>query len=56
MNLPNGLTLARIFAVPLLVAVLLTPKMAHVDRRDYFSGGLSLTDLLDGYMAESVVR
>jgi CDP-diacylglycerol--glycerol-3-phosphate 3-phosphatidyltransferase len=49
MNLPNGLTLVRIFLVPLLVAVLLT-------RYDMLLAALiflaaSVTDLLDGYLA-----
>jgi CDP-diacylglycerol--glycerol-3-phosphate 3-phosphatidyltransferase len=52
MNLPNALTLARIFFVPIVVAVLLTVKI-----RDYALLGASLfraaalTDLLDGYLA-----
>jgi len=49
MNLPNGLTLIRIFLVPILVAVLLT-------RYDMLLAALiflvaSITDLLDGYFA-----
>jgi CDP-diacylglycerol--glycerol-3-phosphate 3-phosphatidyltransferase len=52
MNLPNTLTLARIFLVPLVVAVLLT-----VEIRTWAFWGASLflaaalTDLLDGYLA-----
>ena len=60
MNLPNGLTIARIFIVPLLVAVLLQEKMIL-----HWSGGVitndvialiifwvaAATDLLDGYLA-----
>jgi len=52
MNLPNSLTLARIFLVPIVVAVLLT-----VEIRDWAFWGASLflaaalTDLLDGYLA-----
>ncbi len=52
MNLPNALTLARIFLVPIIVAVLLTVEM-----RVWAFWGASLflaaalTDLLDGYLA-----
>jgi CDP-diacylglycerol--glycerol-3-phosphate 3-phosphatidyltransferase len=55
MNLPNGLTLARIFLVPLLVAVLLTrPPMTHPHEMliaTIIFLAASLTDLLDGYFA-----
>jgi CDP-diacylglycerol---glycerol-3-phosphate 3-phosphatidyltransferase len=58
MNLPNAITLARIFLVPLLVVVLLT----KFDGRQIFGvrkeligaaifGIASLTDWLDGYLA-----
>ena len=51
MNLPNALTLLRIFLVPLLVVVLLTRVEGHV----YFGVGIfSLavaTDFLDGFFA-----
>ena len=52
MNLPNSLTLARIFLVPIVVAVLLTKEI-----RNWTFWGASLflvtalTDLLDGYLA-----
>jgi CDP-diacylglycerol---glycerol-3-phosphate 3-phosphatidyltransferase len=52
MNLPNTLTLMRIFLVPIVVAVLLT-----VEIRTWALWGASLflaaalTDLLDGYLA-----
>jgi CDP-diacylglycerol--glycerol-3-phosphate 3-phosphatidyltransferase len=52
MNLPNALTLARIFLVPIVVIVLLT-----VEIRVWAFWGASLflaaalTDLLDGYLA-----
>jgi CDP-diacylglycerol--glycerol-3-phosphate 3-phosphatidyltransferase len=52
MNLPNSLTLARIFLVPIVVAVLLTLEI-----RVWALWGASLflaaalTDLLDGYLA-----
>ena len=58
MNLPNTLTLVRIFLVPLLVVVLLT----QVAGREIFGvpkellgaaifGIASITDWLDGYLA-----
>lgn len=52
MNLPNALTLARIFLIPIVVAVLLTKEI-----RTWELWGASLflaaalTDLLDGYLA-----
>jgi CDP-diacylglycerol--glycerol-3-phosphate 3-phosphatidyltransferase len=49
MNLPNGLTLMRIFLVPLLVAVLLTKY--NVLFAAFIFLAASLTDLLDGYIA-----
>ena len=52
MNLPNALTVARIFLVPIGVAVLLTGEMKM---RVFLGAGLflaaALTDLLDGYLA-----
>jgi len=52
MNLPNALTLGRIFLVPLVVVVLLTKQMHNWA---YWGAGLflaaALTDLLDGYLA-----
>lgn len=59
MNLPNGLTLLRIFIVPLLVVVLLTPFSEswfglprHVLGVGLFLGA-ALTDFLDGHFARS---
>jgi len=52
MNLPNAITLARIFLVPLVVVVLLTTQM-----HNWALWGVSLfllaaiTDILDGYIA-----
>jgi CDP-diacylglycerol---glycerol-3-phosphate 3-phosphatidyltransferase len=52
MNLPNSLTLARIFLVPIVVAMLLTKEI-----RTWAFWGASLflaaalTDMLDGYLA-----
>jgi CDP-diacylglycerol--glycerol-3-phosphate 3-phosphatidyltransferase len=51
LNLPNALTLLRIFLVPVLVAVLLTRVDGHV----FLGAGIFalavLTDYLDGYLA-----
>ncbi len=58
MNLPNSLTLVRMFLVPLLVVVLLTefdgPRILGVSKE--FVGAVifglaSITDWLDGYLA-----
>ncbi len=58
MNLPNTLTLSRIFLVPLLVVVLLTKfegrQILGVDKHLVAAaifGLASLTDWLDGYLA-----
>lgn len=57
MNLPNSLTLLRIFIVPLLVVVLLTPFSENwfgVPRHILGVGlflGAALTDYLDGHLA-----
>ena len=59
MNLPNFLTLSRIFAVPLLVVVLLTRVYIpehQVERLSIFLAtliflGASITDYFDGYLA-----
>ncbi|MCL2878045.1 MAG: CDP-diacylglycerol--glycerol-3-phosphate 3-phosphatidyltransferase [Acidobacteria bacterium] len=52
MNLPNALTVARIFLVPVVVTVLLA---RDIPDRIYWGAGLflaaALTDLLDGYLA-----
>lgn len=51
MNLPNSLTLTRIFLVPILVVVLLT----RVENFELWGAGIilgaALTDWLDGYVA-----
>ena len=59
MNLPNSLTLLRIFIVPLLVVVLLTPFSEnwfgvprHILGVALFLGA-ALTDFLDGHFARS---
>jgi CDP-diacylglycerol---glycerol-3-phosphate 3-phosphatidyltransferase len=53
MNLPNAITLVRIFLVPLVVAVLLTVEIRTTWA--LWGAGLflaaALTDLLDGYLA-----
>jgi CDP-diacylglycerol---glycerol-3-phosphate 3-phosphatidyltransferase len=48
-NLPNALTLVRIFAVPLLVALLMTKD--HMLIAAFIFLAASLTDMLDGYLA-----
>lgn len=59
MNLPNSLTLLRIFIVPLLVVVLLTPFSENwfgLPRHLLGVGlflGAALTDYLDGHFARS---
>jgi CDP-diacylglycerol--glycerol-3-phosphate 3-phosphatidyltransferase len=59
-NVPNSLTIARIFFVPLLVVVLVQEKIilhwnGGVITNDYLALGIFLiaaaTDLLDGYLA-----
>ena len=49
MNLPNALTLSRIFLVPVLVAVLLNKVDVRIGATIFLAA--SLTDLLDGYFA-----
>ena len=56
MNLPNALTIGRIFLVPLVVAVLLTKEIRSEIRWWALLGAslflaAALTDLLDGYLA-----
>lgn len=58
MNLPNGLTIARIFLVPILVSVLLTKFEGRLVLGlpvELVAAGIfglaSLTDWLDGYLA-----
>jgi len=57
-NLPNAITIGRIFLVPLLVVVLLTKfegrlilGVRQVLKSDTIFGIASLTDWLDGYLA-----
>jgi CDP-diacylglycerol--glycerol-3-phosphate 3-phosphatidyltransferase len=51
LNLPNALTLLRMFLVPLLVVVLLTRVEGHVYLGAGIFGLAVLTDYLDGYFA-----
>jgi CDP-diacylglycerol---glycerol-3-phosphate 3-phosphatidyltransferase len=58
MNLPNALTVGRIFLVPLLVVVLLTKfegRLILGVRKELVGAAIfgvaALTDLLDGYLA-----
>ncbi|HWG38894.1 MAG TPA: CDP-diacylglycerol--glycerol-3-phosphate 3-phosphatidyltransferase [Terriglobales bacterium] len=52
MNLPNSLTLLRIFLVPLLIAVLFSTRLAN---KEIYGTAIflaaAITDLLDGYIA-----
>jgi CDP-diacylglycerol--glycerol-3-phosphate 3-phosphatidyltransferase len=59
-NIPNSLTIARIFFVPLLVAVLVQERIAFfwngvAVSNDFLALGIfwiaAITDLLDGYLA-----
>ena len=49
MNLPNSLTLMRIFLIPIVMAALLTKYSALIAAAVFLAA--SLTDLLDGYLA-----
>ena len=57
LNLPNALTLSRIFVVPLLVVVLLTPLSENwLGVQRHFIGvalflAAAFTDYLDGHIA-----
>jgi CDP-diacylglycerol---glycerol-3-phosphate 3-phosphatidyltransferase len=51
LNLPNALTVLRIFLVPLLVVVLLTRIDGHVYLGSAIFGLAVLTDYLDGFLA-----
>jgi len=52
MNLPNALTLARIFLVPFVVVVLLTKEINNWAFWGVFLfSGAAVTDILDGYFA-----
>jgi CDP-diacylglycerol--glycerol-3-phosphate 3-phosphatidyltransferase len=51
MNLPNAVTLSRIFLVPVLVTLLLTKYSAPIAASVFLAA--SLTDFLDGYLARS---
>lgn len=57
MNLPNYLTLARIFLVPILVVVLLTPYSEHWFGIQSYALAIGIflvatvTDILDGHLA-----
>lgn len=51
MNLPNAVTLSRIFLVPILVTLLLTKYSAPIAVAVFLAA--SLTDFLDGYLARA---
>ena len=54
MNLPNALTIARIFLIPVVVTILLV-KDIEIEARTLWGASLflaaALTDMLDGYLA-----
>jgi CDP-diacylglycerol--glycerol-3-phosphate 3-phosphatidyltransferase len=55
MNLPNALTLSRIFLVPVLLAVLLTKNFPHKELLAAIIVAIAgATDLLDGYLARKM--
>lgn len=51
MNLPNAVTLSRIFLVPVLVTLLLTKYSVPIAVSVFLAA--SMTDFLDGYLARS---
>ncbi len=56
MNLPNSITLTRIFSIPLLIWILLTTRLQGVNgERELLASALfiaaSITDGIDGYLA-----
>ncbi len=51
MNLPNSVTLSRIFLVPVLVTLLLTKYSMEIAALVFLAA--SMTDFLDGYLARS---
>ena len=51
MNLPNAVTLSRIFLVPVLVTLLLTKYSVPIAASVFLAA--SLTDFLDGYLARA---
>ena len=51
MNLPNAVTLSRIFLVPVLVTLLLTKYSVLIAAIVFLAA--SLTDFLDGYLARA---
>ena len=57
MNLPNALTLSRIFLVPVLLAVLLTKNVPHKELIAALIVTIAgITDSLDGYLARRMKK
>ena len=56
MNLPNSITMSRIFSIPLLIWILLTPRIGSLHgEKELLASAVfilaSITDGLDGYLA-----
>ena len=56
MNLPNSITLSRIFSIPLLIWILTTNRFNHLDgQQELIASALfiaaAITDGIDGYLA-----
>lgn len=51
LNLPNSITVARILACPILVALLLSPRTLHLYLGFLVFLAAALSDLWDGYLA-----
>ena len=56
LTLPNILTLSRIFAMPVLVALLWHPKPADFAIAVVLYALVAITDYFDGYLARAQVR
>jgi CDP-diacylglycerol--glycerol-3-phosphate 3-phosphatidyltransferase len=50
-NLPNGLTIVRIFAIPIILFLLFRPEPTCRIITTFFFLALAVTDSLDGYLA-----
>jgi CDP-diacylglycerol--glycerol-3-phosphate 3-phosphatidyltransferase len=50
-NLPNGLTIIRILAIPIILFLLFYPEQIYRIITMFFFISLALTDSLDGYLA-----
>jgi CDP-diacylglycerol--glycerol-3-phosphate 3-phosphatidyltransferase len=50
-NLPNGLTIIRILAIPIILFLLFRPEQTYRIITTFFFLSLAVTDTLDGYLA-----